>query len=117
MEYYSHRFQQSVIVRLTCLSHCLVDDKAQARKASITGLLVIDGCSLIGVKGLQHTTFCSTFLAEQGTRGMLDLQCQKLEHPFGNRDWLMQQKSDHKGAAQCGSFICLHFLLLLEQVV
>jgi hypothetical protein len=29
----------------------------------------------------------------------------------------MQQKSDHKGAAQCGSFICLHFLLLLEQVV
>jgi hypothetical protein len=82
MEYYSHRFQQSVIVRLTCLSHCLVDDKAQAQKASVTGLLVIDGCSLIGVKGLQHTTFCSTFFAEQGTRGMLDLQCQKLEHPF-----------------------------------
>jgi len=82
MEYYSHRFQHPVIVRLTCLSHCLVDDKAQAIKASIAGLLVIDSYSLIGVKGLQHTTFCSTFLAEQGTQGILDLQCQKLDHSF-----------------------------------
>ena len=59
-----------------------MDDKAQAIKASIAGLLVIDSYTFIGVKGLQHTTFCSTFLAEQGTQGMLDLQCQKLDHSF-----------------------------------
>lgn len=29
-----------------------MDDKAQARKGSIAGLLVIDGYSFIGVKGL-----------------------------------------------------------------
>jgi hypothetical protein len=71
-----------------------VDDKAQAQKASITGLLVIDGYSFIGVKGLQHTTFCSTFLAEQGTRGMLDLQCQKLEPIRSSplRDYKRQQR-------------------------
>jgi hypothetical protein len=48
------------------------------------------------------------------TRASLRLLCVTIN---GNRDWLMQQKSDHKGAAKCGLFICLHFLLLLKQVV